>query len=1164
MSSNCLKTVVWILTQRRVPMIRGSRILCTVLLILVSMGLHAQTATWSSTGSMTEARYGHTATVLSDGKVLVVGNCTDSSSGNCLLGNTKQATNTAELYDPATGTWTSIAAMKSARFGHTATLLSDGKVLVAGGVSSSGIIGAAEVYDPVAKTWTATGAMKAARFGHTATLLRDGTVLVTGGTSGGYTSLAPLNTAELYDPASGTWTSAAAMTGTRFGHTAVLLPDSGKVLVVGGLASFTLAGLTAASTAELYDPGTSNWSSAGTLVTGRFIHTTSLLPNGQVLAAGGAGSNNQLAISPMASAELYDPGTNQWVATTALKNARISHTATVLKNGQVLVVGGTGPSGILASAELYDPSGKSWADADPLKDARMTHIAALLNNGQVMVAGGTNGTDYLKSVELYGTGTVASSTLTISVIGNGSVSDNQSPPKISACTAGGGTCSGTYDSGTPVTLTATADTGYVFTSWSGDCSGASPTATVTMDANRTCTATFTTVPPPTQTHALTVTVNGSGSVSDNQSPPKISACTAGGSTCNGTYDSGTPVTLTATAGAGYTFSAWGGSCSGTSPSVTVTMDADRTCTATFTISPPLAGPTLTISVTGEGKVNDDNQLKIIACTVRDGVCSGSYASGTPVILTATAGAGYTFSTWGGDCASAGTSPTATVTMDTDHTCTATFTISPPLAGPTLTISVIGNGSVSDNQLKITNCTTAGGVLCTGTYGSGTPVTLTATADTGYVFASWSGDCFSTSPTTIVTMNADHSCTATFTVSQSQHPAGGPWYTVISQAVPQTGGTITPANQSSTQDIGAQAGDTPLFVITPDPGWALQTVSAAGCMKQSGAVTLTATGGTITGGTLSSTPNVVTALTTTDYSNRSYFQLNPVTKTCLLYAYFTKSYPYEVVPKGVIGGTVSPVTARDNDLVWFNTNGSVAVSPSGFAEFAVKANPGFTVTNLSNSCSGSSATVNGVPYSGGPIAGNGVYRIGPISRTCMLVPTFTQQGNVRVGIVTGYGGSSSSRQTGGTAYISGAGGSQIQTVLVANPGYALSRITDSCDLGSGAYNSLSKVYTTGRLTGSGCSITANFVLGRPWALQANVTAVVVPLGGSAVMTGGAIDPAAPVSIDVGDSTSFVITPDPGYTPHIDSTCGGTLGGLANDIFTTGLVYGDCTVTVTFTP
>jgi N-acetylneuraminic acid mutarotase len=243
--------------------------------------------------------------------------------------------------------------------------------------------------------------MNEPRFGHTATLLSDGKVLVTGGTSGAYTSLAPLKTAELYDPANGTWTSIAAMAGTRFGHTATLLPN-GKVLVVGGLDSFTLAtGLTAANTAELYDPSADNWSSAGTLVTGRFIHTASLLSNGQVLVAGGAGSNSQIAITPMASAELYDPGTNQWVATTALKDARISHTATVLKNGQVLVVGGSGTSAILASAELYDPSGKSWADADPLKDARMTHIAALLNNGQVLVAGGANEAGYLESAELY-------------------------------------------------------------------------------------------------------------------------------------------------------------------------------------------------------------------------------------------------------------------------------------------------------------------------------------------------------------------------------------------------------------------------------------------------------------------------------------------------------------------------------------------------------------------------------------------------------------------------------------------------------------------------------------------------------------------------------------------------------------------------------------------
>ncbi|MDR2013743.1 MAG: InlB B-repeat-containing protein, partial [Rhodanobacter sp.] len=651
-------------------MIRGSRVLCAVLLVLVSMGLHAQTATWSSTGSMTEARYGHTATVLSDGRVLVVGNCTDTtSSGNCLLGNTKQATNTAELYDPATGTWTSIATMKSARFGHTATLLSDGTVLVAGGVSNTGIISAAEVYDPVAKTWTATGAMKAVRFGHTATLLPNGKVLVTGGTSGAYTSIAPLNTAELYDPVAKTWTLTAAMTDARFAHTATLL-SNGKVLVVGGLKSFALLlGLTASSTAELYDPGTNKWSAAGTLVTAQYLHTASLLPNGQVLAAGGATSSTDISITAIANAELYDPVANKWAAIPAMNTAHLSHTSAVLPNGQVLVAGGTDATAILASAELYDPSGKSWTATGAMKDARMTHVAVLLNNGQVLVAGGTNTTGYLKSAELYGTASVPTThTFTVTASAGGSVSDNQK--QINACTASGGTCKGTYNSGTSVTLTATADTGYGFTSWSGDCTGTGTTATVTMSADHSCTATFTALPP--TTYALTVTASAGGSVSDNQTPKQISACTSSGGTCKSAYNSGTSVTLTATADTGYSFTSWSGDCSGSGTTATVTMSADHSCTATFTALPPTTHA-LTVVASAGGSVSD-NQSKISACTSSGGACNGSYTAGTSVILTATASAGYSFTGWSGDCT--GTSTTATVTMSADHSCTATFTASP--------------------------------------------------------------------------------------------------------------------------------------------------------------------------------------------------------------------------------------------------------------------------------------------------------------------------------------------------------------------------------------------------------------------------------------------------------------------------------------------------------
>ena len=309
----------------------------------------ADQVAFAPSGSMNVARSNHTATLLNNGKVLVAGG----------YGNGPNPAS-AELYDPASGTWSSTGSMSVARSNHTATLLLNGKVLVTGGSGSGGT--SAELYDPASGTWSSTGSMSVARSNnHTATLLPNGKVLVVGFTG-----------AELYDPVSGTWNITGSMIVGCGSHTATLLPN-GKVLVVGG-------GIKLVSIAELYDPTSGIWSTAGSMIVNkaRYAHTSTLL-NGKVLVAGGD-----------SSAELYDLVTDTWSMTGGMSVIRDSHTATLLPSGKVLIAGGRiGSSQTRASAELYDPASGTWSSTGSMSVTRSNHTATLLPNGNVLVAGGS-------------------------------------------------------------------------------------------------------------------------------------------------------------------------------------------------------------------------------------------------------------------------------------------------------------------------------------------------------------------------------------------------------------------------------------------------------------------------------------------------------------------------------------------------------------------------------------------------------------------------------------------------------------------------------------------------------------------------------------------------------------------------------------------------------
>jgi fibronectin-binding autotransporter adhesin len=604
---------------------------------------------WDTKGVLVVGEYGA-------GTLEVTGGGQASSRGIVVLAGLPDSTGTVKV-DGAGSTWTALSDVHIGDLGEGRLTITNGGIVYAGGLAGFGVIGSAQgstgimTVDGAGSAWVSHGDLTVGNLGDGTLIVSNGGMVtvgsllvaqlgtgkvVIGGLQGGVAQapgtlhidsgtvqfgIAGMGTLEFqHNDSSGNYVFSDAISGAG----AVRLSAGTTVLdaVNGYTGGTTLAAPNFPATLQLY-----SGSAQGTVGTGDFLWNGGGAINMQLGAAGAVTG----AVSGIDSLTAGSSGAFVFRFSDGDKPAACGETYTLVSASAI--------TGFAASDFSYSYSG-----------------ATPNFNGTFSIDSATHSVRFTANCAQ-----VAQYTLKVSVSGSGSVSDDQTPHRISACTAAGGACTGSYDENTGVTLSATPATGYVFVGWGGDCTGAAPTAVVAMSKDRNCTARFATE------RTLSVSVGVGGSVSDDQT--QISACTSSGGICTGGYADGTVVILTATPTAGYTFSAWGGDCAGSALAASVTMSANRNCTATFT-----SKRTLTVSVNNGGSVSDDQTPKRIdVCTSTGGTCTASYADGTTVTLTATAAAGYTFSGWGGDC-SGGTVSTS-VTISATRNCTAAFRLS---------------------------------------------------------------------------------------------------------------------------------------------------------------------------------------------------------------------------------------------------------------------------------------------------------------------------------------------------------------------------------------------------------------------------------------------------------------------------------------------------------
>jgi hypothetical protein len=344
-------------------------VLAVVTLAIAARAFHHPSASSSKVGSvsagamMLEPRSGHSATLLPDGKVLIAGG----------MRRNQDFYKSAELFDPVTGKFHLTGEMNEGRVGQIAVLLPSGKVLIAGGWVGHGGTSSAELYDPATSKFALISSMQSRRGRPSATLLSNGDVLIAGGEENDNEALA---SAEIFHAKSKSFQKTGSMHHARVAHTATLLHD-GRVLVVGGYAGSVSA------SGELYDPKAGTFTETGSLATARCKHTAGMLPDGRVLIAGG--SDNRGWKGNLSSAEIYDAKTGKFTAASALNDSRfkLPDEAVPLGSGKLLVAGGS------KTAEIFDPVVEKFVVVEgQMNDAWHYLTETRLKDGRVLLAGG--------------------------------------------------------------------------------------------------------------------------------------------------------------------------------------------------------------------------------------------------------------------------------------------------------------------------------------------------------------------------------------------------------------------------------------------------------------------------------------------------------------------------------------------------------------------------------------------------------------------------------------------------------------------------------------------------------------------------------------------------------------------------------------------------------